>query len=135
MGHRELKRVPLDFDWPLHEDWKGYIPPSYTDDEAIEKWCEGGEGGRYDPPVGEGYQLWQSVTEGSPISPVFSSAEKLADWCEDNATIFSDETCTKERWLEMFLENSLDVDSMMVMKFRGGKPEYFGSFANEPGRE
>jgi hypothetical protein len=24
---RELKRVPLDFDWPLNQTWKGYINP------------------------------------------------------------------------------------------------------------
>jgi hypothetical protein len=32
------------------------------------------------PPVGEGWQLWETVSEGSPISPVFDSAEKLAEW-------------------------------------------------------
>lgn len=33
-----------------------------------------------EPPAGEGYQLWETVTEGSPISPVFNSPEELADW-------------------------------------------------------
>lgn len=31
-----------------------------------------------EPPTGEGYQLWQTVSEGSPITPVFSNAEQLA---------------------------------------------------------
>ncbi len=26
---RDLKRVPLDFNWPLHEVWRGYINPYY----------------------------------------------------------------------------------------------------------
>lgn len=26
---RELKRVPLDFDWPLNERWKGYVSPEW----------------------------------------------------------------------------------------------------------
>lgn len=26
---RELRRVPLDFDWPLKERWKGYVNPHY----------------------------------------------------------------------------------------------------------
>lgn len=26
---REIKRVPLDFDWPLHETWHGFINPFY----------------------------------------------------------------------------------------------------------
>lgn len=33
-----------------------------------------------DPPAGDGWQLWETVTEGSPISPVFDSAEGLARW-------------------------------------------------------
>lgn len=35
---------------------------------------------RTEPPDGEGWQLWESVSEGSPISPVFESAEALAAW-------------------------------------------------------
>jgi hypothetical protein len=36
-----------------------------------------------DPPAGEGWQLWETVSEGSPISPVFASAEALAQWLAD----------------------------------------------------
>lgn len=35
---------------------------------------------RTEPPAGEGWQLWETVTEGSPISPVFATAEELARW-------------------------------------------------------
>lgn len=35
---------------------------------------------RTDPPAGDGWQLWETVSEGSPISPVFPTAEGLADW-------------------------------------------------------
>lgn len=35
---------------------------------------------REDPPKGEGWQLWETVSEGSPISPVFPDAEGLARW-------------------------------------------------------
>lgn len=34
----------------------------------------------YEPPEGEGWQLWENVTEGSPVSPVFAAAEELATW-------------------------------------------------------
>lgn len=27
MGHRTVKRVPLDFDWPLNKVWLGYCFP------------------------------------------------------------------------------------------------------------
>jgi len=36
-----------------------------------------------DPPKGDGWQLWETVTEGSPISPVFATADALADWMSD----------------------------------------------------
>jgi hypothetical protein len=57
----------------------------------------------YDPPEGDGFQLWETTGEGSPVSPVFDTMEKLAEWCEDGATIFgTSEYISKERWLEMF---------------------------------
>jgi len=33
-----------------------------------------------DPPEGEGWQLWETTTEGSPMSPVFATPEQLAGW-------------------------------------------------------
>jgi hypothetical protein len=33
-----------------------------------------------EPPAGEGWQLWETVSEGSPISPVFATADGLAAW-------------------------------------------------------
>lgn len=33
-----------------------------------------------EPPKGEGWQLWETVSEGSPVSPVFPDAEGLAQW-------------------------------------------------------
>ena len=38
-----------------------------------------------EPPEGDGWQLWETVSEGSPISPVFSTAEALAAWMSDPA--------------------------------------------------
>lgn len=59
---REIKRVPLDFDAPRGVVWSGYLVPE----------C------RREPPEGEGWQVWETVSEGSPISPVFATAEELA---------------------------------------------------------
>lgn len=33
-----------------------------------------------EPPAGEGYQIWETVSEGSPISPVFADPQQLATW-------------------------------------------------------
>lgn len=160
---REIKRVPLDFDWPIDEVWKGYLNPHFEkcpccnagyslsyelvakhiqalmwDNKgmkdknyrkittflagrepgslfghdssdawrAIEKlaeladlpedwhrcdFCDGAgchpdslvlyeSWEQQDPPKGEGYQVWETVSKGSPISPVFETKEEMAIW-------------------------------------------------------
>lgn len=190
---RKLKRVPLDFDWPLKEVWKGYINPyskqcpgcnqgkgitparewlnaiSYVlpmagaaslETESLHPWLKAirlapdqrpgkemallteglagnpprypfGHSGTdhwhasekiiqaagldpeiwgicpvchghgidpevyekakaweaYEPPAGEGYQLWEDISEGSPVSPVFETLDKLCFWLEKHDQI------------------------------------------------
>lgn len=36
-----------------------------------------------EPPAGDSWQLWETVTEGSPVSPVFATADELAAWMSD----------------------------------------------------
>jgi len=38
-----------------------------------------------EPPEGDGWQLWETVSEGSPISPVFATSDELAGWMSDPA--------------------------------------------------
>jgi hypothetical protein len=46
------------------------------------------------------YQMYEDATEGTPISPVFATAEECARWCADNgASIFGHMTATYEDWL------------------------------------
>lgn len=40
---------------------------------------------RTEPPEGDGWQLWQTVSEGGPISPVFATPEELAEWMSSPA--------------------------------------------------
>ncbi|MFB6392582.1 hypothetical protein [Polymorphospora lycopeni] len=40
---------------------------------------------RSEPPTGDGWQLWETVSEGSPISPVFATSDELASWMSDPA--------------------------------------------------
>lgn len=42
--------------------------------------AEGKAWERTEPPASEGWQLWETVSEGSPVSPVFPSDEALAGW-------------------------------------------------------
>ena len=53
------------------------------------------------PPEGECYQLWETTTEGSPVSPVFKTLDELCEWCESNYTVFADMKASKEQWKEM----------------------------------
>ena len=133
---RELKRVPLDFDWPLEKIWKGYLPENAAGKMPVASCLECQKkykqkisflqdgtkvGGHecsedksyciynpdnkaiwyFDPPEGEGYQLWETTSEGSPISPVFKTLDELCEWAEENVTTFADSTTTKEKWKEM----------------------------------
>ena len=161
---RELKRVALDFDWPLNKVWSGYINPHYKQcgactagysraydaiaehinslmwdrdvqkheagakiteflagrpgnrspfgHDSIDAWAAvkklgelaglpeswstcavcGGSGHdpatkeayeawtATEPPAGDGYQVYETVSEGSPISPVFADPHDLAMW-------------------------------------------------------
>lgn len=55
----------------------------------------------YHPPGGEGFQLWETTSEGSPDSPVFETMEALCKWAEANATTFAHHRATKEQWMQM----------------------------------
>ncbi len=76
---REIKRVPMDFYFPLDASWADaeYDRHVALCDQEDHDDCELPhlEG----IPNGEGWQLWQTVSDG-PISPVFATAEELIDW-------------------------------------------------------
>jgi len=53
-----------------------------------------------DPPAGDGYQLWSTTSEGTPMSPVFAQPEHLARWLHENkASTFGSGTASYEEWL------------------------------------
>lgn len=81
-------------------------------DEEYERWDNwtGTE-----PPKGDGWQLWETTTEGSPQSPVFATPEELADWCAPNATWFADQRWSRDEWLESFVRDETDVNSLLVL--------------------
>jgi hypothetical protein len=98
---RELKRVPLDFDWPLDTIWAGYDYnlPGGLSEELSDKWGGYLYEHRIHPPAGDGYQIWETVTEGSPISPVFATPDELAAWMVEHDTSITKNT-TKEQWVK-----------------------------------
>jgi len=63
--------------------------------EACDAWRE------TPPPTGDGFQLWTTTTQGSPISPVFSTLDELCIWCESNATPFGTRKASRYDWQRM----------------------------------
>lgn len=80
-------------------DGTGYNWQSEKAKELHENWKS------YDPPKGNGYQLWENVSEGSPQSPVFKTLDELCEWCAENATTFASHKATKEEWFKMLSED------------------------------
>jgi hypothetical protein len=67
------------------------------------KLCEEWE--RSEPPTGDGFQLWETTSEGSPSSPVFATIDELCAWCETNATTFGSARASAQQWREMLDED------------------------------
>lgn len=55
----------------------------------------------YGPPKGEGFQLWETTSEGSPVSPVYKTLDELCAWAAENASTFADNKATAEEWKKM----------------------------------
>lgn len=51
-----------------------------------------------EPPAGDGYQLWETVSEGSPITPVFETAEGLARHLATH-DVWGSNVTSHEKWL------------------------------------
>ena len=113
--HRQVRRVPAHWEHPKNED--GYIELedvfSYTKEEIEEGLSEGwlkNEPPHYgckimpDWPEAEKthYQMYETTTPGTPISPVMETPGALAQWLTDNKeTLWTDFVGTYEDWLSI----------------------------------
>ena len=53
------------------------------------------------------YMMYETCTEGTPISPAFKTPEELARWLTDNnASAFGERTATYEQWLRTIQRGS-----------------------------
>jgi hypothetical protein len=90
-------------------EWDNGIFPSYASDES-KKMTYGEWAGN--PPDKKDYMpewteselthimMYESTSEGTPISPAFKTCEELARWLADNnASAFAGQTATYEQWL------------------------------------
>jgi len=128
---REVKRVPINFDWTIGKIWYGYLVRKCMDGdygmacddcrkfaklkslEFTNYNCPIFE--ELEPPVGEGWQMWETTSEGSPISPVFETPEELAQWLADNnASSFGSCTATYEQWLKMIKDSGWAMSAVLM---------------------
>lgn len=61
---REIRRVPLDFDWPLNKVWGGYQPPKHLREGNKCSDCKNG----YSPQAQHLYDLWYGYVPFDPES-------------------------------------------------------------------
>lgn len=77
----------------------GHVWESKSAKKAYENWES------EEPPTGEGWQMWETTSEGSPISPVCETPQLLSRWLVDNnASAFGGNGATYDQWLGMIHE-------------------------------
>lgn len=120
---RQVRRVPADWQHPTEPSRRGgvqYKPlhDGYADAKA--EWVAMYEAEGYEAateywggtPMAEEYMpdwpeaerthlmMYETTTEGTPISPAFATPEELARWLANNgASAFGGSTATYEQWL------------------------------------
>jgi hypothetical protein len=126
---RQVRKVPKDWEHPKNEAGRykplhdqSYIEASQHWKDGYEKWetepksdCEYWEW--EEPPdfdchrpdwsddEATHYMMYETITEGTPISPAFETPEELARWLVDHdANAGAGVTATYEFWLRVCLE-------------------------------
>lgn len=92
-------------------DWdSGQYPPCASEDDkllAFEDWSgPRPQSADYMPTWADGeatlFMMYETTSEGTPISPAFSTPEELAAWLVDKgASAFAGETASYESWLRV----------------------------------
>lgn len=100
----KLGRRGLPVDCPKC-DGHGHIWPSPEAQQVYESWEP------VEPPAGDGWQIWETVSLGSPITPVFETATDLANHC--HRTNLQGTNLSARQW-EIFITEEGSSPSMMT---------------------
>ena len=117
---REVRMVPKDWEHPKNSDGRFYplYDSSYANDakefmaianekglqEAVD-WMGCPDINDYMPEWDDSERthlmMYETTSEGTPISPAFKTPEELARWLADNkASSFGNSTATYDQWLK-----------------------------------
>lgn len=139
---REVRRVPENWEHP--KDEMGRYIPIYDNYEnkvkefqsrveskgvanALEYYDGGPKYSRFMHPDGERthYMMYETTSEGTPISPAFATPEELARWLADTgASAFGSLTATYQDWLSVIatfqraMTNKYQVEANAVKAIR-----------------
>ena len=106
---RQARRVPLQWRHPMQRTWLGrdeFVPlfprtakrhhnPLLAFDSFMPDWESVAE-------EKMGFQLFETQTAGTPVSPIFETEEALAAWLAGRELgLVADVPATKEEWLEV----------------------------------
>jgi hypothetical protein len=121
---REVRRVAKNWEHPKNEltgRYKPLFPYSYYEESKEEFLTELVKNGlqsaiyeygsapdindympNWDNSEATHYMMYETTSEGTPISPAFETPEEVARWLVDNnASAFADQTATYEAWLRV----------------------------------
>jgi hypothetical protein len=164
---REARRVRLGLEEPQDETFWGYLLDpipcrscNETGKNANGDWCCICEGeGNVHPKVSLpaypvdalpswfrvpelvkdfGWQMWETTSEGSPMSPIFKTPEELAAWlAETGASAFARMTATREEWLGMILHHGSASSAVLHVGSdgRGQMESGVAALSKEPTRD
>jgi len=96
---REIKRVPLDFDFPIGESYHDHAWALHRESCNASDDHDECEDIHTSPPKGDGWQLWQTVSDG-PTSPVFATPEALIDWMSQPVPLADQPHWNRTPWPE-----------------------------------
>lgn len=123
VGHDTMSRIAC-----VRARWKRYgIKPeclpclgtgSVWPSPELERKCD--EWQEYEPPTGPGWQIWDRIGMGSPLTPVFRTPGELATYCAENST-FGSNRLSREQILRILRDEDPDaVDAATMNVVAGG---------------
>jgi hypothetical protein len=95
---REARRVPAG--WQHPKDKNSRFIPLFQGEDGLS--CEDGYMPTWSSEEATHLMMYETTTEGTPISPAFATAEDLARWLANNkVAVYASATATFNEWLQV----------------------------------